>query len=165
MTNHFTHRPCRSPHRTAKPRAKLLAIVSLTVATGLLLGCASKERWRTEDPKEAARLFLAALYYHNDELAFRFLPNQTQQALEKRATAINTAVGSKTMQGSDLISSVGAMGTHLINRIDIDQKASADQDTRETRTHLVVKMHTGEEFPLEMIQEDGVWRVASIALP
>lgn len=138
------------------PWARWFVVLGL-VSWGLM-ACGQPEPWKTEDPAEALRLFVAAVYQQRPEIAWPMLPPEVQVDLEARARTINTEAGAEVVTPQELLSSSGFLGPHHIARI---EKQSAD--AREAR--MLLKTHDGQEFTVGLRRVDEVWRVDTGALP
>lgn len=137
---------------------RLLRALCVALLLVSLVACGKPEPWKTEDPAEALRLFVAAVYAQHPEIVWPMLPPEVQVDLEARARTINAEAGAEVVTAQQLLSSSGFIGPHHIARI---EKKSADVNT----ATMLLKTHDGQEYTVELRRVDEVWRIDTGALP
>ena len=131
---------------------RFLELICLLIFATALSGC-SRERWETEDPADALKLFVGAVYYSNTELAWRFLPGEVQSDLSARLKGVKTEADEDNM-AHQLIMSSGFVGPHRFARVKIKPGSGSEGEAT-----LLVETHQGGNHQVRMIKEEGVWRV------
>lgn len=144
---------------TARRAAALCALVVLA------LGASScrKERWETEDPKAALKLFVAAVFYNNTSLAWRLITPDAQSALEGRASTLNATLPETAhIEPASLLSSAGFIGPHTIAKIEREGDPAASNPDQ---GRFALTVHDGRSWTVAMRRVEGVWRVELPELP
>lgn len=119
-------------------------------------GCGTPEPWKAEDPREAAKVFLEAVYEGDQGLAWRFLTPESQQELARRADVLRRASGHE-VEPSSLLSSTAFLGIFVVDKVELPPNTQAPYPQK---IALKVRTQTGQTFPLTLQRaEDGSWRV------